>query len=571
MAEALSPPTDHAKDYAQIAYDFAVEASKDRYGKKHCKWVRLAAKRHLADLKKQSRKTYPYKFDEWCANDICDFAEKFPHIEGEWDSETITLEPPQIFILCCVFGWRKKYSGHRRFTTVYIEMARKGAKSTLTAVIALYCLACEGEVGPQIIIGATTGEQANKVFNPARQMAKKSPDFCEINGIEVLARSIACSTSGGFIQTINARSDTQDGWNPYVSVLDELHAHKDRGLYDVMRSAMGARKSPLLWIITTAGYNIAGVCYDQHKFVKQILQDVVVADHYFGIIFTLDEKDDVFDESKWIKANPLLGITPSIESMREYAVEAKSSPDSLGEFKTKRLNVWSSARGAWLSLPKWKKNGGAVSYDDLRGVPVYGGLDLSSIEDITAWVLVAMVNGRLKVVPKFWLPEETIKPRTERANLPYESWVEQGYLEKTPGAVIDYKYVERQIRTDFDQLDIRQIGYDKWNSSQLVNNLDEEGIPMVRVIQGPITYNPAMKEVERLYSSRLIDHGGHPVLEWMASNVVTKPPDDNNNIAPSRRRSGEKIDGMVAMLMAVERMLFAEQAKPSIYESRGLI
>lgn len=568
MAEAES--SDFERDYAAIAHEFALEASKDRYGKKHCKWVRLAAKRHLADLKKQRRKAYPYHYDTWHAGDVCDFAEKFEHVEGEWETKTITLEPAQIFVLCVVFGWRRKEDDRRRFTSVYIEMARKGAKSTLTAIIAHYCLTCEGEMGPQVIIGATTGQQADKVFKPAKEMAKKQHDYRAAFGVEVWARSITCESSGGYIQTINAKSETQDGWNPQVGILDELHAHKDRGLYDVIRSAFGARKSPLFWIITTAGYNVAGVCYEQHQLVQKILIGVVAADHYFGIIFTLDEGDSELDESKWIKANPMLGVTPTLESMRSYATEAVASPESMGEFKTKRCNIWTSAKGAWLNLEQWKKCNGAIDLEALKGLPCYGGVDLASVHDITAFVMVWLVEQRLKVHCRFYLPEETIKPRTERANVPYETWHEQGFLIATPGAVTDYDYIEKDIDEALATYDLRQIGFDRWNSSQLINDLLEKEAPMVELAQGPRTFNPAMKEVERLLKSKHIDHGGNPVLQWMASNVVARK-DVNENMAPDRKNSQEKIDGMVAMLMAIERLLFSDDDDgPSVYESRGL-
>jgi phage terminase large subunit-like protein len=201
---------------------------------------------------------------------VCDFIEKLPHVEGHLGDADMTLEPAQIFILSVVFGWRRVNDGLRRFSTVYIEMARKGAKSTLTAGVALYCLCCEGEVGPQIVIGATTGEQAGKVFNPAKKMVERTEDLREAFGSQAFSRSIACKSNGGFIQPINAKGKTQDGWNPHLGILDELHAHKDRALFDVIKSAFGARKNPLLWVITTAGFDTVGVCYEQRTFVTKI-------------------------------------------------------------------------------------------------------------------------------------------------------------------------------------------------------------------------------------------------------------------------------------------------------------
>jgi len=249
-----SPATVDERDYAAEALAFAKEAAADRDGKRHCKLVRLAAERHIRDLK---RTDWEYEFSSWHANDVCDFIEKLPHVEGQWDTPTIRLEPPQVFILSVVFGWRRKFDGKRRFTMTYIEMARKGAKSTLTAGVALYCETCEDEPGPLVLIGATTGAQARKVFNPARQMVLKTKDLREAFGLEAWARAITCQSNGGTMQTINAKSSTQDGHNPHLAVLDELHAHADRGLFDVLRSAFGARKNPLLWMITTAGFSFS--------------------------------------------------------------------------------------------------------------------------------------------------------------------------------------------------------------------------------------------------------------------------------------------------------------------------
>ena len=338
--------TGHARDYTKIALEYARTAARDKKGRKHCIFVRLAAERHLRDLK---RKAWEYRFDSWHANDVCDFIEKLPHVEGAWETPTLRLEPAQIFLLAVVFGWRRKADGLRRFSMVYIEMARKGAKSTLTAGVSLYCACCENEPGPLVLIGATTGDQAKKVFNPARLMVKKTAALREAFGVAAWARSITVD-GGGAIQTINSKSSTQDGHNPHLGILDELHAHKDRGLFDVIRSAFGARSNPLMWMITTAGFNTHGVCYEQRSMTVKVLEQSVEAEHWFGIIFTIDEDDDPFDEKVWQKANPLMPVTPSLAEMRGYAIEAKASPGAEGEFKTKRLNQWMGAASAWLNV-----------------------------------------------------------------------------------------------------------------------------------------------------------------------------------------------------------------------------
>lgn len=557
-------PSASSDSFSAIALAFAKEAAADKKGHRHCKWVRLAAQRHLDDLK---RANFEYEFVPKYAEHVCNFVSALPHVEGSWESKTITLEPPQVFILAVVFGWRRKSDGLRRFSSVYIEMARKGAKSTLTAGIALYCLACEGELGPQVIIGATTGEQAQKVFKPAKQMVERTSALRDAFGIEAWARSITCQDSGGYIQTINAKSSTQDGWNPHVGILDELHAHKDRGLYDVIRSAFGARKNPLLWIITTAGYNDQGVCYEQRTLVTKILDGIVPGEHYFGIIFTLDEGDSPLDEKVWIKANPMLGVTPTLESMRSYAKEAVASPDSMGEFQTKRCNIWTSAKNGWVNMVNWQRGKNAPASFD--GLPVFAAIDLASVSDITARVMVARKDGRLLVRGRYWVPESMVEERDRRASLPYKRWVKEGWLQVTPGDVCDYEFVEADLDRDLKENNVVRFAYDPWNARDLVNRLMAKNAPMVEFRQGIPSFAAPMVELARVITAGLIDHGGDPVLAWMASNVVARK-DTNNNVAPDRKNSQDKIDGFVALAMAVGVMLGAED-KTSVYESRGIL
>jgi phage terminase large subunit-like protein len=559
------------RDFVGIAEAYAREAVADRKGRKFCKWVRLAAQRHLSDLKRARKKGCPINFSAWHATDVCGFIEKLPHVEGNWATPEIKLEPAQIFILVCVFGWRRKADGLRRFTTAYIELARKNAKSTLAAGIALYCLTCEGENGPQIIIGATTGEQAQKVFKPAKMIVERTQDLREAFQLEALAKSIPCWSNGGFIQTINAKSSTQDGWNPQVGILDELHAHKDRGLYDVIRSAFGARRAPLLWIITTAGYDVTGVCYEQRTLLTKILEGIVEADHYFGIIYTLDEGDNPYDERVWGKANPLLGVSVQLDDLRKYAIEAKNSPDSAGEYQTKRMNIWTNARKAFVNMAAWKKCSGAIDIEELTNVPCYGGLDLAAVSDMNAFRLTWKVGDRVKTWGKFYLPEETVRPRTEKGNVPYQTWAAKGLITLTPGEVTDYAFIEKDIRWALGKFKIIGIGFDPWQARDMANRLMEGGAPMVEFRQGIPSFASAMTEMERIVKGKTLDHGDDPILAWNASNMVARK-DVNNNAAPDKSKSHEKIDGIVAFLMALGLQLAAQQPESGSYTaSHGVL
>lgn len=553
---------EHSRDYTGIANKYARDVVAGRVVA--CKWVNLACQRHLGDLKR-SRQGWDHYFDPWHADDVCDFAEKMPHVEGVWDSKTIVLEPPQVFILAVVFGWRRRSDKLRRFSTAYIEMARKGAKSTITAIVALYCLCCEDEPGAQIVIGATTGEQAGKVFNPAKAMVDRTADLREAFDLKAWARSITCGQNAGYIQPINAKGKTQDGWNPHVGILDELHAHPNRALFDVIDSAFGSRRNPLLWIITTAGFNTNGVCYEQRTYVTKILEGVLEADHFFGIIFSLDEGDDAFDEKVWVKANPMIGITPSWQVMRSKAKNALASPAAEGNFKTKNLNIWQNALNAWLPMEKWAECGdNALSWDDFDGLDCWIGADLADKDDITALVLAAFdADDCLLLKPVFWLPEATLlwPEHTEgRGAVSYASWVRAGYLQTTPGDWVDHNEVEDLARSWVARYRVRKATFDQFAAAQaMASRLNEDlatpDDPLAVILhkKASAVTDPA-KELEfRVRGGRKrLRHDNNPVMNWMASNVcVARRRDETLLPIKETPDSRNKIDGIDAAINAI--------------------
>ncbi|MEP2103081.1 MAG: terminase TerL endonuclease subunit [Parasphingorhabdus sp.] len=593
-------------EYVRIAIDYAKAAVKDRWRKDHCELVRLTAKRFLNDLKKARQKKCSYYFSEWHADDVCGFIELLPHVQGSWDDPAITLEPAQIFILVNVFGFRRKSDDRRRFTRAYIEVARKNGKSTFTAGVALYCLTCEGELGPEIIVGATTGAQADKVFKPAKLMVDRTSPLREAFGLKAWARSITCADNGGTVQPINSNSSTQDGWNPYVGILDELHAHKDRGLFDVIRSAFGARKQPLMWMITTAGYDVRGVCYEQRTLLEKILKGTVEADHYFGIVFTMDEGDDPFDERTWGKANPLLGAAVDPAELRGYAIEAKASPASLGEFLTKRLNVWLNAASAWLSVDQWNKAEiSDLDWSDFQGLECTIGADLADKDDITALTLIGQYEDeKIIIKPIFFIPSAALlrETQSDTGQSTYGVWaghnggpaledeVEglpdlfdendkplaelstewRGHLVVTPGDFVDHNSVEMFVRWLVATQSVRKITFDQFAAAQqMAVNLNEDlGTPddpiaVVLHKSAANVTNPA-KELEARVRAKdpsvHIGHDGNPVLTWMVSNaVVTRHI--NGTIIPKKesKDSANKIDGVDAMINAIAPLVAVEE------------
>jgi len=581
--------TGHARDYAAIALAYAKKAAADRKQRQHCKWVRLAAQRHLDDLKRARVAAWGYRFDPWHANDICDFAEKLPHVEGVWDTTTITLEPFQIFVLAMVFGWRRRETGGRRFTSVYEEVARKNAKSTKTALVSLYCLACEEEPGPQVLTAATTFDQAKKVFHPAKRMVEKTPALQEAFGLIPWAKSITCGDNGGYMQPMHAKAKSQDGHNPHLVTMDELHAHSDRGLFDVMNSAFGARRNPLMWIITTAGFNLHGVCYEQRTLATKVLERSVIAEHIFAVIFTIDRAedygddrkigDDPYDPTKWIKANPLIEASrPLRDEVAKRAIEAQASPAAEGEFKTKHLNVWLGAASAWLNVTQWSICADlTLTLDDFVGLDCYLGGDLSNVDDLSALVLAAEdADGRLLVKPWFYVPEKRLGSQDgalKQVTDLYKQWVADGSLVATPGDFIDHRMIEQQIREIKAALTVRSATFDQWNSglamaSRLNEDFDDGGEAFaIQLAKNAKNVTDPAKAIEARVKAgpTRLRHDGNPVLTWMIGNAVVERR-ANGSILPKKEtaNSPNKIDGVDAMINATAPMLLPEETGPDI-------
>lgn len=534
--------------------------------------MRFAAQRFLNDLKRAEAKNAPFYFDEWHACDVCLFAEDLPHIEGNWDTPTIVLHESHVFFLVNLFGFRKQ-DGTRRFSTALFAIARKNAKSTLAAIIGLYCQSCDDENGPQVITGATTGSQARIVFKVAKSMVEKTKDLREAFGLEPFANAIVSYNNGGSFKPINAKASTQDGLNPSCTILDELHAHKNHDLLNVLRSAAGARKNALFLYLTTEGYSNPGPWEEEREFAKKVLRGLIEADHYLAVYYAVDEKDedlgteadDDFDESAYIKANPLIEVNPELlAKIREAAIEAKDKPGAHAEFKIKRLNRPSSVSQGWINLTKWRECSGAIDLEYLKGFPCNGGLDLSSTIDLASFRMVWDIEGFIYTHGFRWVPSAAVRQRTQRGLIPYAGWVLKGYLIESGNEAIDYKPIEEKIIWAHQNFNLVSVGYDGWNASQVVQHLNDAGVKMERFIQGPQSYHPAMQALEIAYLNGKFAHGNDPVLNWNASNLVARR-DVNLNMAPDKKKAAEKIDDCCALLMGVGRSI-AEKPKEPEYK-----
>lgn len=541
------------RDYVAIALEFAQQAIDDTEQVRNCNRVRQACERFMHDLERAMDPGCLFYFDPWHAEDACGFIEKLPHVEGKWDTDHIVLHPAQVLFVVQLFGFRMHRTGGRRFTSALYCTARKSGKSTLGAGIELYCECCEDEPGAQLLSAATTFPQASIVFNTAKRMVEMTHDLQEAFGLDVWAKSITRHEVGSSFKPIHSKASTQDGLNPSHVVLDEIHAHKTPDLLNVLTSAAGARDNPLWLYLTTEGYTNAGPWSDIRGFVTRMLDGVFGydADHFLALFFAVDAGDGDFQEDAWVKANPLIEDNPKLlDAIRKEAVEAKQMPSKLAEFRIKRLNRPAATAEGWINLEKWAACDAAAKLDELKDVPCYGGLDLSSTTDLTALRLVWIVEGIVYTHGWNWAPERAVSYRTERGTVPYSKWVQSGHITMTDGDTVDYNAVEAKVLEVCEQFNVQHIGYDRWNASQLVNNLVEHEVPLVEFVQGPKSYHPAMQALEMAYIAGRVAHGGDPVLHWAASNIVARR-DVNMNMAPDKRRSADKIDSMVALLMAM--------------------
>lgn len=414
----------------------------------------------------------------------------------------------------------------------------------------MFC--CEREQGPQIYSAATTGRQARIVWGVAKAMVQRLAGLRNAFQLEAFANTIVRYETGGSFAPINAKASTQDGLNPSAISLDELHAHKTHDLKNVLTSAAGARANKLFLYTTTEGYETPGPWPEERSFAQQILRGVVEAEHYLAVLFTVDDDDEPFDERRWIKANPLIATNRTLlEAIRVDALEAKRKPGAFAEFRIKRLNRRAESATAWANLHRWRKCGATFNVDELvaAGASCWGALDLASTTDMAAWALVWELGGEFFIRVRYWVPQDAVRERTERNTVPYHAWVRGGFITETAGDAIDYEVIERDIRADMDAFSPRIVAFDPWNAQQLANSLLADGYPLQKFIQGPRSYTPAMRAFEAAYVSGRAKHEGNPVLTWNVANIVPRY-DANMNIAPDRKRSADRIDGAVAVIMA---------------------
>jgi len=530
-------------------------------------YIIQACQRHKDDIATGHERGIVH--DPESAQHAIDFFQFLHHSKGEWAGEVFELSPWQEFILWSLFGWKRE-DGLRRFRTAYVEVPRKNGKSTFASGIGLYMFFADGEPGAEVYTAATKRDQARITHGEAERMVKASPMLKSRIGI-VRDNLHVVDTASKFMP-LGADADTMDGLNVHGAILVEVHAMKNRLVVDVMETATGARRQPLIFEITTAGHDRLSVCWEHHDYVIKILEGSLQDDTFFGYIAAIDEDDDWTDPAVWAKANPNWGISAKADDIERKATKAKEIITAQNNFLRLHLNVWTEQETRWLDMLKWNECPTNSSLAILRGKRCFVGLDLSTKIDMTAAAFLvppAESKGIWHLLMKYYMPKDNIRDRVNRDRIPYDAWVQQGYVSATPGNVIDYNYIRQDIAKMAEELNIHEIGFDPWNATQTGVQLQEDGFQVVEMRQGHKTMAEPTKELEALVKSARLDHGGCPVLRWMASNVVVRE-DSNLNFMPDKSKSSEKIDGIVALLMALGRAIITIESE-SVYSTQGIM
>lgn len=512
-------------------------------------------------------------YDENRANRAVRFIENLKHTKGKWAGKWFWLLPWQEQIVRDIFGIVDD-NGKRQFRTAFIEIGKKNGKSELAAAVALYLLYADNEPSAEVYGAAADRGQASIVFDVANQMVQMAPALMKRSKIMSAGKRIVNYSNQGFYQVLSAEVGTKHGLNVSGLVLDEVHAQPNRHLYDVLTKGSGdAREQPLFFLITTAGTEKESICYELHMKSVDLLADRKVDPTFYPVVFGLTDEDDWHDEANWYKANPSLGQTIQIDRVRDAYQEALQNPAEENVFKQLRLNMWVSSLTRFIPEQVFDQGNEPIDMDALIGRECYGGLDLSSTGDITALVLAFPPRNETEkyiLLPFFWIPEDTIPIRVRRGNVPYDVWQKQGYLYATPGNVVDYDHIEKTILELSTKYHILEIAVDRWNATMLVEHLQNEGLTPFFFGQGFKDMSPATKEFYKLLMQARIIHGGNPVLRWMAGNVVVET-DAAENIKVTKTKSPEKIDGIVASIMALDRAVRNQGEIGSVYDERGII
>ena len=498
------------------------------------------------------------------------------HIKGPKAGEPFELARWEKAIIANLFGW-KRPDGLRRYREAFIFVPRKNGKTSLAAGIVIYVLTCDGEPGAEIYSSACDRDQAKLVFKTVKGMILASDEvqeYCRIyqNSITAYDPEIGIET-GSFYAAISSEANTKHGYNSHLIINDELHGQKSSELIDVLETSTAARAQPLIISITTSDYDRPSICNQKYDYARNVRDGVIEDETFLPVIYEAEPEDDWTKPSVWRRANPNFGISVSPEYMQKKCEKAVRQISFQNTFKRSHLNIKTEQETRWIALEDWNKCDGEVIEKELIGRQCFSGFDLSSNTDITAHVLLfPFDDGIFKILPRFWIPADNAEKREERDRVPYLTWAKKGYIKLTPGNVVDYDIIKKDYQLDGERFNIRETAFDRWNFEALRQIFIHEGIDEEQFIafgQGYASMSPPTKRLETLILARRLAHSGNPILRWMASNVSAET-DAAGNIKPSKRRSREKIDGIVALIEAIGRAIVAREPEESVYATRGL-
>ena len=530
--------------------------------------------RKLKNYKPTKFKAKDSYYDKEYADFAVAFIESLCHTKGTWAGKPFELMDWQEQIIRDLFGILKP-NGYRQFNTAYIEIPKKNGKSELAAAVALLLTCGDGEQRAEVYGAAADRQQASIVFDVAADMVRMCPALNKRVKILASQKRLVYEPTNSFYQVLSAEAYSKHGFNVHGVVFDELHSQPNRKLYDVLTKGSGdARMQPLFFLITTAGTDTHSICYEIHQKAQDIIDGRKIDPTFYPVIYGADDTEDWTNPKVWKKCNPSLGETIGMDKVKTACESAKQNPGEENSFRQLRLNQWVKQAVRWMPMDKWDKCAFAVREDDLKGRVCYGGLDLSSTTDITAFVLVFPPldeEDKYIILPYFWIPEDTLDLRVKRDHVPYDIWERQGYLQTTEGNVVHYGYIEKFIEELGKKFNIREIAFDRWGAVQMVQNLESMGFTVVPFGQGFKDMSPPTKELMKLTLEQKIAHGEHPVLRWNMDNIFIRT-DPAGNIKADKEKSTEKIDGAVATIMALDRAIrCGNDTLESVYDSRGIL
>ena len=488
------------------------------------------------------------------------------HVKGEWAGEKVLLAPWQQSVVSNLFGW-KRPDGTRRYREALIFVPRRQGKTLMASGLALYAFFCDGEPGAEIYCAAADRDQAKLLWDVSRRQIQAEPALLE--ACKLYQHSIVIDSMGSSFKAISADATTKHGFSSHFVVVDELHAQRDSELVDVLLTSMGSRRQPMMIYLTTSDFERPSICNEKLDYARKVRDAIIEDPSFLPVIYEAALDDDWTDPKVWKRANPNLGISLSPEYLERECRRAQESPAYVNTFKRLHLNIKTQAAVQWLDMSKWDACESDFHPDDLEGKRCWAGLDLASTTDLTAFVLFFPEDGNA-VLPFFWVPKEGALMRERRDRVPYTAWAREGHLHLTEGNVCDYDAVRLKIKELSEIFNIQEIAFDRWGAQQLVTNLKEDGHEVVAFGQGYASLSAPSKELEKLVIAADLAHSGHPVLRWCASNVMVET-DAAGNIKPSKKKSTERIDGIVALVMAIGRAIVREPEPVSIYETQGVL